>query len=314
MYEITCKICGVIHQTENYRKLVCNKSRCNAEYERLRKEKCLQKEYHRVCKVCNKNFSVIGSKECCCSEECHKIFYNEKTEKAKITNFHKYGVDSPNKSKVVQKRKEKSYMKNLGVSNPSNLQRVRDKISSAYNNKSDEQKQNIEEKRKATCKKLYDVEYSLQNKEVRDKASKRMLEKYNVIIPMQNEELFNKCNKSGLSFKPYTLPSGRIIYIQGYEYRAFNYLLSNGYSEFDIISHPTQDTVGKFYYEYNNTDHRYYPDFFIPKENLIIEVKSDYLYFRDLQINLIKKEACLKAGYNFKFYVYNKQGDLLDIK
>jgi len=45
--------------------------------------------------------------------------------------------------------------------------------------------------------------------------------------------------------------------------------------------------------------HRYYPDFYIPNENKIIEVKSEYTLNRELERNHIKFEATKLMGFNF---------------
>ena len=47
----------------------------------------------------------------------------------------------------------------------------------------------------------------------------------------------------------------------------------------------------KIEYNLNNTIRRYYPDFYIPKDNLIIEVKSMWTYKIDLEKNLAKQKA-----------------------
>ena len=52
--------------------------------------------------------------------------------------------------------------------------------------------------------------------------------------------------------------------------------------------------------------HRYYPDFFIQGDNLIVEVKSEYTYNKDFEINLLKKKACLDSGFLFVFYIIGK--------
>ncbi len=55
----------------------------------------------------------------------------------------------------------------------------------------------------------------------------------------------------------------------------------------------------------------YYPDLFIPRINMIIEVKSDRWYYEHEQRNQLKKHAVRSAGYNFKFMVFNGKHQLL---
>jgi len=59
-------------------------------------------------------------------------------------------------------------------------------------------------------------------------------------------------------------------------------------------------------YFLNNKEKRYYPDILIKSENLIIEVKSDYTYKKDLIKNILKALATRKLGYDFEFWIYDK--------
>ena len=70
------------------------------------------------------------------------------------------------------------------------------------------------------------------------------------------------------------------------------------------------DTVG---YVYKDKNKIYFPDFYIPKFNLVCEIKSDYYYNKDLELNLAKKEAASSQGYNFLFIIDKNYNDLLDI-
>jgi hypothetical protein len=41
----------------------------------------------------------------------------------------------------------------------------------------------------------------------------------------------------------------------------------------------------------------------LPEYNLIIEIKSDYTFNKELKKNLSKQKACLDQGYDFIFIV-----------
>jgi hypothetical protein len=47
------------------------------------------------------------------------------------------------------------------------------------------------------------------------------------------------------------------------------------------------------------------PDFYLPRYNLIIEIKSQYTYNYDIDKNISKKEGCVIKGYNFLFIIDN---------
>ena len=58
------------------------------------------------------------------------------------------------------------------------------------------------------------------------------------------------------------------------------------------------------WYEMDNTTHRYYPDFYIEKDNLIVETKSVYTLECEKEKNKLKFEAVKNNGYRFKLDVY----------
>lgn len=59
----------------------------------------------------------------------------------------------------------------------------------------------------------------------------------------------------------------------------------------------------KYFWE-DGSEHYYFPDIYIEKDNLIIEVKSDYTMLLDFEKNQRKAVATKRAGYNFKFMVF----------
>ena len=69
----------------------------------------------------------------------------------------------------------------------------------------------------------------------------------------------------------------------------------------------------EFWYNINNKNHRYYPDIPFYKKNLIIEVKSDYTYSKNLFINIHKSKSVIEKGYNFAFWIIDRYNNLLII-
>jgi len=106
--------------------------------------------------------------------------------------------------------------------------------------------------------------------------------------------------------KNYELPSKKIIKIQGYENKCLDFLLKEK-REKDIVVCGKKH-VFKYFFEKKNK--RYYPDIYIPSENLYIEVKSDYTYTKDLNKNLAKKQAVVSKGFNFQFWIFDYDGKL----
>lgn len=99
-------------------------------------------------------------------------------------------------------------------------------------------------------------------------------------------------------------PSGKILRIQGYEHFALDKLFEI-YDKDDII---TGSYVPEIWYKLNEKVHRYHCDIFIETKNLIIEVKSKYTYNHSIHMNLVKQKACLDAGYDFEFWIFNEKG------
>ncbi len=133
---------------------------------------------------------------------------------------------------------------------------------------------------------------------------KIMQERYGVDSPLQYAPFYEKRSKN-FGWKDYILPNKQIIKLQGYEPWAFDELLLV-YSFKDILY--SKIDVPEIWYYYGDKNHRYYPDFFIPIDNLIVEVKSSYTMLKDFYINMLKAQACKKMGYIFKFYIYDDNG------
>lgn len=67
-------------------------------------------------------------------------------------------------------------------------------------------------------------------------------------------------------------------------------------TENDIIYRPP--TI--IYKDTKNRSRKYFSDFYIPKLNLIVEIKSSYILKKQTQQNFeCKKQACLDQGYKF---------------
>ena len=149
----------------------------------------------------------------------------------------------------------------------------------------------------------YGVKHHLSNKEVIKKREKTNIEKYGYKNPTQNPIILMKIFKSQFRLKPTELPSGKIVNLMGYEPYVLKYLLENFYDEtdFEFNSIPTIE------YNFNNKNHVYIPDFYIPKEKLILEIKSTWTYNVSKDKNEAKAEYTRKAGFNHVTIIWNKE-------
>lgn len=155
-------------------------------------------------------------------------------------------------------------------------------------------------------------------KEIAEKVRKTQRKNNNGILPMHNEESKEKALNSrydkynafapkNILYKPkeYLTKSGAMILIQGYEGMALD-LLYEKYKESDIVvcgrSH-------SFLYNFNGRK-RYYPDIFLPTEDKYIEVKSEYTYLSNLEMNLAKKKAVEDSWFKFEFWIFDNDKNL----
>jgi len=257
-----------------------------------------------VCVICNVRHGGNGKT---CSKECSKIL-REKTNIEKYGVSHNWGTNHPGRETCKQTMLEK-----YGVSHNFQKGDLREKqdaeIMNKYGVTNIFQIEEIKEKSKHTMLGKYGVENPSQDPNVKTKKIETHLKNYGVSFPAQYLETFEKQQKSGYSLKETVLPSGKIMFLQGYEPFTLNELLSV-HKEEEIVNDCKY--MPEIWYYYNDEKHRYYPDFFIPSDNLIIEVKSVYTMQLDITKNLLKKARCVEMGFHFEFRIYDNKMQLID--
>lgn len=147
--------------------------------------------------------------------------------------------------------------------------------------------------------------------EVRGKRNATMLERYGTIHSLHVPEILEKMTLNRFKSVPRTLEDGRIVALQGYEYPALQWLLSE--SSFidptlgrrlvvsDLVFGKAQ--VPKIMYD----GHRYYTDMAVLNSTTIIEVKSPYTLRQDWDVNIAKFEASILAGYTLVLITWGKK-------
>lgn len=103
--------------------------------------------------------------------------------------------------------------------------------------------------------------------------------------------------KNSFKCKIYTLPSGLNIYIQGYEPKFLDFIFHQKLlSELEILSKPPTF----IYHDIKGNRRKYFPDFYIPKFNLVVEIKSSWIMNKQTPENFqLKKQSVLDAGFDF---------------
>lgn len=138
----------------------------------------------------------------------------------------------------------------------------------------------------------YGVEYPTQSEEIRLKIKNNNIINYGVENPLQVKEFFEKSQKNAFLLK--THEQTGLKYRGTYEKHFLDYCFDNKVCV---------ENYKSIKYEFEGKTKIYYPDFYLKNKNLIIEVKSKYIYEKDLDKNLAKQLACLNQGYNFIFII-----------
>ena len=246
-----------------------------------------------------------------------------------ITNIKKYGVENIMQCDFGKKKLKKSMLKKYGVENPTQNKEILDKIKRTnlekygveWNINSD---QSII-KQKRTMKEKYGVEFAQQSLEIQEKTKNTNLLRYGhefvgqvdkFIIKKENTNLIKYGHKhqmhnsliaekalvNAFKLKAYKWNNGEFSFIQGYEDKALKELELIGYTFDDVIT--SSVNMPEILYYFEGVKHRYYPDFYIPSENKIVEVKSEYTLIADWDKNQAKFEATRNLGFDFILKVY----------
>lgn len=203
-------------------------------------------------------------------------------EKIKQTNIDRYGVEYIMQSTKIKSKMQVRCLEKYGVEHVNMLDSKKDKI-------------------KQTMISKYGVENPQQVKTVKEKTMDTCLRRYGVENPQQNPTIHMKNVKSSYNKKDYIWKTGEESRLQGYEPFVLKELEEQGYSYNDILT-STSD-MPEIWYDFEGKKHRYYPDFYIPSENLIIEVKSCYTLELHWERNQAKFQAVKQLGFNFRLEI-----------
>lgn len=157
-----------------------------------------------------------------------------------------------------------------------------------------------------TMLKNYGVTNYFSTQVFQERMIERNMKLYGVPHHNQCAENFEKIKSARYKYREYIGPCGKKFIIQGYEDLALNLLLEK-FHENDIIDRKSE--IPKFmYHDEENKIHRYYPDFFIPSKNKIIEVKSTWTFEKDTNIEF-KKNCVNLLGYEYELWLFMTRND-----
>ena len=288
-------------------------------------DKWIKEEGEGFCKICKKEtefISLLGYKNCC-SDKCYKQYNKIRTEeqclkkfgvknnfqrkeckeKSKQTCLKNWGVKNCSVSKKIKKKKENTYFKKFGVKNPMQSVIIKEKSKKTckqrYGVDYSLQNKEIREKGKQTCFKLFGVENASQSKEIKKIKENTCLNNFGVIYPMQNLNIFEKGQKSALILKKFR--DTNLWYQGSYELD----FLEKYYDKY-----PDIQRAKSIRYIFENKQHYYHPDFYIPSLNLIIEIKNSWIAKRDKLIIKIKEKATIANGFKYIMIIDKNYSDI----
>jgi hypothetical protein len=124
-----------------------------------------------------------------------------------------------------------------------------------------------------------------------------------------------RSKKNRYAYKEYER-GGKIFKVQGYEPLALDWIFKKhkGLKVKDIEVE-SSGKVPVIDYKVGRRNHRYFPDMFIPSQNLIVEVKSTHtlgvINGRHWKRNQEKAKACISQGYKFNLLLMGPKGKRL---
>lgn len=236
-------------------------------------------------------------------------------EKLKQSIIKKYGVDHNSQSEIIKNKKRNTCINKFGIENNFKLKETREQIKQTnlikYGVENPQQNKEIKAKTMNTNLELYGCKSPTGNIIVKNKTIQTNLERYGVPHHSQNPEVSENMMKNSYNKKLYILPSGKTIFIQGYENFMLDYLLSVEKIEEDDIFTKRNEVPEIWYNDKTEKRRRHYVDFYIKSQNRCIEVKSTFT--NQEKNNVFEKQKAAKdLGFKYEIWVFNKSGELLD--
>jgi len=199
-------------------------------------------------------------------------------------------------------------MKNHSVTNPRKSKKIIEKTKQTCFQRYGDENWNNQKQRKITCLKKYGITSVLADKEymklsilnkygvenvskldwVKEKMKKTWINNYGVDHPSKDPKIHKKQQLSGFRAKKFK--NTNIYYRGSYELD----FLEKFNDKIDIKNAPSIS------YFMNNKIYNYFPDFYIPSMNLIVEIKSTWILNKQNKEKTKAKElATINNGFNY---------------
>ena len=290
---VICKECGKV--LNSFKGLTTH-----IQFKHNKKEyydKYLKKENEGTCKTCGKptEFYTVGyGYYKFCSKKCENIDISKRnesidwvarTKKKEETNLKRYGVRHNMQRPEIMDQVKQTNLELYGVENVINNKKIQNKA---------------KKKRQKTCMEQHGVRNYFQVPEVKEKIKQTFLEKYGVEHLAQDPSIFHNMQKHRF----YAHQHDCELYYRGSYEKDF----------LDNFAHNIEIKKGlSFKYEDDGKIRVYHSDYYVPSQNLIVEIKNSYLAERDKDNIGLKKKATLRDGYNW-IMIIDKNYEIFSLK
>lgn len=208
----------------------------------------------------------------------------------------KYGVVNASQDKQLQAKKIQTFLSKYGCENPAQNPDIIQKIKDTW--------PSVAAKREKTNLAKYGVAHYSSTEECKERRRRTWLANYGVDNPAKSDQVKDKIYQ-GQNYKKTNKTiclCGKLYRVQGFEHIIIAELLKSGFKESDIVI--DKKLVPKInYFDNTGAKRRYYPDIWIPRLNMLIEVKSLYTWQKYKEINLLKIAAAKQSGYTIRVMV-----------
>lgn len=222
-----------------------------------------------------------------------------------IKNLHNGDYGKFTCKKCSGEKRKLNTIKKYGVAHISQLTSVKEKIKDHWKQQGNFinafQCPDVKNKMKLTFIENYGVSNPSQSDEIKQKKIDTCLKNFGVPNNMQNPISFHKNQVSGKRLL--THEKSTLTYRGSYE----KDFLDKYYSKIKI------EKINTIKYKFLNKIKIYYPDFYLPEFNMIIEIKNDYSYKNFIDQNTAKKNSCIEQGFNFLFIINKNYHELEQI-
>lgn len=167
---------------------------------------------------------------------------------------------------------------------------------------------------------------SMEQKSMEEHGVRHRMQSSKVRLDYINSRIGDE-NDDNKNYYKYEIDGDEYI-CEGYEKHAIKHLYDEGiyiiYTEYSMLKEEVEDgeEMPQFWYkDERKAERRYYPDILVPagsnsdiKNNLIIEVKSEFVQLERTDYFKEKKQAVLDAGFDFQCWTFMPNGKLLKIE